>query len=63
MATEDIITDAGQTPTAINAMVNSYCRLNPISCGPVLTDVKTDFYREAEANEWANTRTLPWMAV
>lgn len=63
MATEDIITDAGQMPDRLNTMANSYCRLNPISCGPVLSDVRTDFYHAAEADEWANTRTLPWLAV
>lgn len=59
--TEDIITAPGQTPSSKATMENSYCRLNPITCGPGVTDVQTQFYQAAEADEWGSTHTLPWL--
>lgn len=61
MAIEDVIIDRDQTPNRANTMENSYCRLNPISCGPVTTDVDTGYYKAAEAEEWCNTSNAPWM--
>jgi len=63
MAIEDIITDPDQVPTSELSMTNSYCRLGPITCGVVAADVPTDFYKTAEAEEWGNVSTLPWMTT
>jgi len=59
---EDIITEPGQTPSVdALTMDNSYCRLNPITCGPAVTEAQTEFYNAAEADEWSGTNVLPWM--
>jgi len=61
---EDIITERGQTPSLDTlTMDNSYCRLNPITCGPNVTELQTQFYGDVEADAWGSTHTLPWMAV
>jgi hypothetical protein len=60
---EDILTERGQMPSDALTMNNSYCRLNPITCGPTATDVNTDFYNAAEADEWGSTNKLPWMII
>lgn len=60
MSTEDVITEAGQVPDRVNTMANSYCRLNPISCGPVTTDVDTNYYKVSEADERCNVSAYPW---
>lgn len=35
-------------PNTERTMENSYCRLNPINCGPVAIDLQTNFYGTVE---------------
>lgn len=38
-----------------------YCDLSFNGCLPEANDVRTQYFQEAQADEWGSTNVLPWL--